>query len=69
MRLEAPVAGRPRSWPSGLNYRDHAEEVGLELPKVPMIFNKQSTSVAGPFDPIHLPRVSDKLDYEGELAS
>ena len=51
----------------GLNYADHVAESGLERPKVPMIFNKQSTAINGPFDPIHLPRVSDKLDYEGEL--
>jgi len=68
VRLEAPVARPAKILAVGLNYRDHAEEVGLDLPKVPMIFNKQSTSIAGPFDAIHLPRVSDKLDYEGELA-
>jgi 2-keto-4-pentenoate hydratase/2-oxohepta-3-ene-1,7-dioic acid hydratase in catechol pathway len=68
VRLEAPVARPGKILAVGLNYRDHAEEVGIELPKVPMIFNKQSTSIAGPFEPIHLPRVSDKLDYEGELA-
>jgi 2-keto-4-pentenoate hydratase/2-oxohepta-3-ene-1,7-dioic acid hydratase in catechol pathway len=68
VHLESPV-GRPgKVLAVGLNYRDHAEEMGLELPKVPMIFNKQTTAVNGPRDPIHRPRVSDKLDYEGELA-
>jgi 2-keto-4-pentenoate hydratase/2-oxohepta-3-ene-1,7-dioic acid hydratase in catechol pathway len=51
----------------GLNYRDHAAETGRELPAVPILFNKQSTSANGPFDPIHRPRASTKLDYEGEL--
>lgn len=68
VRLEAPVQSPPKILGVGLNYADHVEELGREKPAVPMIFNKQSTSVAGPFDPVHLPRVSDKLDYEGELA-
>ncbi|MGH0031153.1 MAG: fumarylacetoacetate hydrolase family protein [Myxococcota bacterium] len=68
VRLESPVARPPKILAVGLNYRDHAEETGLALPEFPMIFNKQSTSIAGPFDPVHRPRVSDKLDYEGELA-
>ena len=67
VRLDAPVARPGKILAVGLNYRDHAEEMKLELPDVPMIFNKQSTSINGPYDPVHLPRVSDKLDYEGEL--
>jgi 2-keto-4-pentenoate hydratase/2-oxohepta-3-ene-1,7-dioic acid hydratase in catechol pathway len=43
-------------------------ESGLEPPKHPVLFNKQSTCIAGPWDPIHLPRASHVLDYEGELA-
>ena len=39
----------------------------METPKHPTIFNKQSTSVTGPYDPVHLPRASGALDYEGEL--
>lgn len=66
-RLEAPLARPPKILAVGLNYADHAAETGREMPKVPMIFNKQSTSVAGPYDPVHLPRVSHRLDYEGEL--
>jgi 2-keto-4-pentenoate hydratase/2-oxohepta-3-ene-1,7-dioic acid hydratase in catechol pathway len=42
-------------------------EAGLERPAVPTVFNKQSTCVAGPRDPVHMPRVSSALDYEGEL--
>jgi 2-keto-4-pentenoate hydratase/2-oxohepta-3-ene-1,7-dioic acid hydratase in catechol pathway len=67
LRLEAPIPRPGKILAVGLNYRDHIAETGRELPKVPMIFNKQSTAANGPFDPIHRPRVSDKLDYEGEL--
>jgi 2-keto-4-pentenoate hydratase/2-oxohepta-3-ene-1,7-dioic acid hydratase in catechol pathway len=51
-----------------LNYRDHIAESGMEAPKVPMFFNKQVSCVVGPGDGVHMPKVSDKLDYEGELA-
>ena len=65
--LCAPVLRPPKILAIGLNYKDHIEETGLETPKFPLFFNKQSTSAHGPYAPIHLPRVSDKLDYEGEL--
>lgn len=52
----------------GLNYRDHAEEVGLKLPSEPLIFLKPSTAVIGPGDAILYPPSSKRLDYEGELA-
>jgi 2-keto-4-pentenoate hydratase/2-oxohepta-3-ene-1,7-dioic acid hydratase in catechol pathway len=53
----------------GLNYRDHAEELGLELPKEPILFMKPSTSVIGPLDDIIYPsQSSSRLDYEAELA-
>lgn len=67
IELCAPILRPPKILAVGLNYRDHIEETGLETPKVPLIFNKQSTAATGPYAPIHLPRVSDKLDYEGEL--
>jgi 2-keto-4-pentenoate hydratase/2-oxohepta-3-ene-1,7-dioic acid hydratase in catechol pathway len=51
-----------------LNYADHIAETGMEAPEVPMFFNKQVSCVVGPGAGIHRPRVSDKLDYEGELA-
>jgi 2-keto-4-pentenoate hydratase/2-oxohepta-3-ene-1,7-dioic acid hydratase in catechol pathway len=66
VRLEAPL--RPgKILAVGLNYRAHAAETGREPPAVPVIFNKQTTSVAGPFDAIQRPRASQALDYEGEL--
>lgn len=67
VQLEAPILRPPKILAVGLNYADHIAETGMDTPKVPIIFNKQSTSATGPYDPIHLPRASDKLDYEGEL--
>jgi len=67
LRLAAPIPRPGKILAVGLNYRDHVAETGRELPKVPVIFNKQSTAATGPFDPVHCPRASDKLDYEGEL--
>jgi 2-keto-4-pentenoate hydratase/2-oxohepta-3-ene-1,7-dioic acid hydratase in catechol pathway len=52
----------------GLNYRDHAEELGLELPKEPILFMKPATSVIGPLDDIVYPSQSSRVDYEAELA-
>jgi 2-keto-4-pentenoate hydratase/2-oxohepta-3-ene-1,7-dioic acid hydratase in catechol pathway len=68
VRLEAPILRPPKFLAIGLNYADHVAESGLEKPPVPVFFNKQSTCVVGPYDPVHLPRVSPLLDYEGELA-
>lgn len=67
VRLEAPVPRPPKILAVGLNYADHVAESGLERPALPLLFNKQSTSVVGPRDPFHMPRVSSALDYEGEL--
>jgi 2-keto-4-pentenoate hydratase/2-oxohepta-3-ene-1,7-dioic acid hydratase in catechol pathway len=67
VRLEAPV--RPgKCLAIGFNYADHLEEMGRQKPDFPTFFNKQSSCIAGPGDPIHMPRVSSALDYEGELA-
>ncbi len=52
----------------GLNYADHAAEGGQPVPDFPVVFNKQVNCVTGPYDPIHYPRASTMLDYEGELA-
>ena len=65
--LCAPILRPPKILAIGLNYRDHIAETGLKTPDFPVVFNKQSTSAHGPYAAFHLPRVSDKLDYEGEL--
>jgi 2-keto-4-pentenoate hydratase/2-oxohepta-3-ene-1,7-dioic acid hydratase in catechol pathway len=67
VRLEAPIARPPKFLAVGLNYADHVAESGVATPEHPTIFNKQSTCVTGPHDPVHLPRASHVLDYEGEL--
>ncbi len=63
----------PPSTPSkivavGLNYRDHAEEMGKPIPEEPLIFIKPSSAVIGPGDEIVYPRASKRVDYEAELA-
>ena len=67
-KLEAPIQRPPEILAIGLNYGDHIAETGMKKPEFPMFFNKQSSAASGPGDPIHLPRVSKALDYEGELA-
>ena len=67
VRILQPIERPPKILAIGLNYKDHIEETGLGTPEFPMFFNKQSTAANGPYDPIHLPIVSDKLDYEGEM--
>jgi 2-keto-4-pentenoate hydratase/2-oxohepta-3-ene-1,7-dioic acid hydratase in catechol pathway len=51
----------------GLNYRDHAEEQGVDLPTAPLFFAKYTTALVGPGDPIVIPPVVTKCDYEAEL--
>jgi 2-keto-4-pentenoate hydratase/2-oxohepta-3-ene-1,7-dioic acid hydratase in catechol pathway len=52
----------------GRNYTAHAAEFDLEVPEEPLLFLKPSTAVIGPHDPIHLLPMSNRVDYEGELA-
>lgn len=68
VKLEAPIPRPGKFLGVGLNYADHIEETGRVRPEYPTIFTKQSTCVIGHGDAIHLPGVSDKLDYEVELA-
>jgi 2-keto-4-pentenoate hydratase/2-oxohepta-3-ene-1,7-dioic acid hydratase in catechol pathway len=65
--LLAPVPRPPQVFAVGLNFRDHAEEAGLELPDSPMVFTKFPASVTGPFATITLPRGS--VDFEAELVA
>ena len=66
-RLGPPLAGIGKIVCVGLNYTDHAHEVGLPLPKEPLLFIKATSAVNGPRDPIVRPREAVKLDYEVEL--
>ena len=67
-RLEAPVPQPSKYLAISLNYADHIKETGKEKPEFPTFFNKQVGCVIGPGAAIHRPRVSEKLDYEGEMA-
>jgi 2-keto-4-pentenoate hydratase/2-oxohepta-3-ene-1,7-dioic acid hydratase in catechol pathway len=68
VRLLAPLPRPPKIICVGLNYRDHAIESKMAIPKVPTIFSKYSTAVIGPGAPIVLPKLSAKPDYEAEFA-
>ncbi|TDX50941.1 fumarylacetoacetate hydrolase family protein [Orenia marismortui] len=52
----------------GLNYRDHAKELDMDLPKEPVIFLKPVTSIIGPNTKVKYPKISQQVDYEAELA-
>jgi 2,4-diketo-3-deoxy-L-fuconate hydrolase len=66
-RMGCPVAGTRKFVAIGLNYKEHAAESGLPLPKEPIIFFKAITSLQGPNDDVMLPRGSKKGDWELEL--
>ncbi len=68
VKLLAPIPKPRKLICVGLNYRDHAEETGTQIPKVPTIFNKFATAVIGPGANIVLPKVSKAPDYEAEFA-
>src|SRR5277367_5942025 len=52
----------------GRNYRDHATELGNEVPKEPLLFLKAPSAVLAPGAPIRIPAQSERVDFEGELA-
>ena len=67
-RLAAPLARPSKIVCIGLNFRDHAAESGMDLPREPVMFFKSTTALAGPNDPVLIPRGGTKLDWEVELA-
>ena len=68
VRLAAPVPRPGKIICIGLNYRNHAVESGMEIPNRPIIFSKFGTAATGPGAPVMLPRESEQVDYEAELA-
>jgi 2-keto-4-pentenoate hydratase/2-oxohepta-3-ene-1,7-dioic acid hydratase in catechol pathway len=66
-RMGVPVAKVGKFIGIGLNYYDHAEEMGLPIPKEPIVFMKATTSLSGADDPVMLPKGSKKTDWEVEL--
>jgi 2-keto-4-pentenoate hydratase/2-oxohepta-3-ene-1,7-dioic acid hydratase in catechol pathway len=68
-RLGCPLTGIGKMVCIGLNYTDHAQEVGMPAPAEPLFFIKANSAINGPFDPIVRPVGGLKLDYEVELAA
>jgi 2-keto-4-pentenoate hydratase/2-oxohepta-3-ene-1,7-dioic acid hydratase in catechol pathway len=66
-RLGSAIARPSKIICIGLNYRDHAQETGKELPKEPIVFFKSTTALCGPNDAVAIPRGGSKLDWEVEL--
>ncbi len=69
VRLVAPIANPGKIIAVGLNYRQHAEEQGEELPKRPILFAKFPSAVIGPDEPIKLPSSTQQVDVEAELCA
>lgn len=68
VKLGPPVDDGASVYLVGANYKKHAEEAGLDVPQTPVIFQKPTTALLGPSDPIVIPPVSSQMDFEGELA-
>ncbi|MEN9324558.1 MAG: hypothetical protein RL414_312 [Actinomycetota bacterium] len=68
VKVLSPVLPRSKVVCIGKNYADHAAEMGGEVPAEPIIFLKPNTSVIGPDDTIQWPAMSERIDFEGELA-
>ncbi|GAA3543416.1 fumarylacetoacetate hydrolase family protein [Amycolatopsis ultiminotia] len=67
--LRAPIADPGKLIVVGLNYREHAAEIGAELPRSPRVHFTSPSSVAGPADDIPLPGIAgSSVDFEGEVA-
>ena len=66
--LASPVLRPPKFLAIGLNYAQHVAESGMDAPPFQLWFNKQSTCAVGDGAPIHVPKASAVVDYEGELA-
>lgn len=66
-RIGPPLKGVGKIVAVGLNYTDHAGELGVLPPREPILFLKAASTIAGPYDPLILPRSSQKTDWEVEL--
>jgi 2-keto-4-pentenoate hydratase/2-oxohepta-3-ene-1,7-dioic acid hydratase in catechol pathway len=68
IRLGSPISRPSKLVCIGLNFRDHARESKMEIPEEPVIFFKATTSLVGPNDDLIMPKNSQKVDWEVELA-
>ena len=66
-RVGACLSSVPNFFCVGLNYALHAKESGLDAPSEPVLFSKATSALSGPFDPVIIPRGSEKTDWEVEL--
>ncbi|MGI9386346.1 MAG: fumarylacetoacetate hydrolase family protein [Methyloligellaceae bacterium] len=67
VRIAACLADAPNFHAIGLNYARHAAETGLGRPDEPILFSKATSAISGPYDPIVIPKASEKTDWEVEL--
>ena len=67
-RFASPISYTSKFIAIGLNYADHAAESNLPIPKEPIVFNKATSAISGPFDDVIIPKGSVKSDWEVELA-
>jgi 2,4-didehydro-3-deoxy-L-rhamnonate hydrolase len=68
MRLGPPICRPSKVVCIGLNFRDHAAESGMDIPREPVVFFKSTSSIVGPNDSLIIPKGGTKLDWEVELA-
>jgi 2-keto-4-pentenoate hydratase/2-oxohepta-3-ene-1,7-dioic acid hydratase in catechol pathway len=68
VELLPPIDDASTLWLVGANYRKHADEAGLSVPKTPVFFDKPASALVAHGKPITLPPISQEMDYEGELA-
>jgi 2-keto-4-pentenoate hydratase/2-oxohepta-3-ene-1,7-dioic acid hydratase in catechol pathway len=68
VRIRAPIPQPPQFIGVGLNYHDHARELGLVPPAAPVTFGFLQSAIVGPLDPIELPGFTERVDWEAELA-
>lgn len=67
IRLQAPIPHPGKILAIGLNYLDHIKESGAAVPEIQTWFAKAPSAANGPYDPVEIPSVSTKVDYEAEL--
>lgn len=68
VKLYPPISRPGKIIGIGLNYEDHAAETGADIPEKPIVFAKYPNAINGPGDPIRIPKITEKADYEAELA-
>ena len=69
LKLALPLPNPPKILCAGLNYMTHAQEVGMEIPKHPILFTRYASSLVPDGEPLVRPHASEKYDYESELVA